>query len=367
MSKLKVGIVFGGKSVEHEVSLQSAKNIVDAIDKNKYEVVLIGIDKQGKWYVNDVSSYLINAEDPKLIQLSKSDVPVAFVPGQTTDQLINASSAQILEQLDVIFPIVHGTLGEDGSIQGLLRIANLPFVGPSVLSSAVCMDKDIAKQLLHLAGINVAKSMTFTRGEQSEINYNDALAYLKAPMFIKPANQGSSVGISKVSTEQEFTEAIELAFQYDHKLIIEETIIGREIECSVLGNEQPEASLPGEILPQTEYYSYESKYIDAEGAKLKAPASLSADMTKKVQAVSIQAFKALQCEGLARVDFFLTKDDQLYVNELNTLPGFTEISMYPKLWEVSGLAYTDLITRLIELAIERHKDDVMLKSSVWAE
>lgn len=365
MEKLKVGIVFGGKSVEHEVSLQSAKNIVDAIDKEKYEVFLIGIDKQGKWHLNDASSYLIHADDPELIELNKSNELMAFVPGSADLQFINVASAEALDGLDVIFPIVHGTLGEDGSMQGLMRLANVPFVGTDVLGSSICMDKDIAKQLLHVADINVAKGLTYRRVQRNEITYDKVVDYLKTPVFIKPANQGSSVGVSKVSTKEEFEAAIDLAFEYDHKLIIEETIVGREIECSVLGNENPKASLPGEILPQTEFYSYESKYIDDEGADLEAPANLSKELTKEVQDVSIKAFQALQCEGLARVDFFLTDDEKLYVNEINTLPGFTQISMYPKLWEVSGVAYSDLITRLIELAIERHEKDDLLKSSVW--
>ncbi|GGB47555.1 D-alanine--D-alanine ligase [Lentibacillus populi] len=367
MTKKKVGIIFGGKSAEHEVSLQSAKNIVEAIDKDKYDVMLIGIDKQGKWHLNDQSSYLLNAENPKLIQLNKSNENVAIVPGENDHQLINKASAQNLEQLDVVFPIVHGTLGEDGSLQGMLRIANLPFVGPSVLSSSICMDKEIAKRLLEAAGINVAKGFAFTRAKKDRIVYEDIVAHLGTPMFIKPANQGSSVGVSKVSTKEEFEVGIAAAFQYDHKVIIEESVVGREIECSVLGNDEPIASLPGEILPNTEFYSYESKYIDEKGAELAIPAELPGELVKNVQQVAVNAFTALQCEGLARVDFFLTETGDIYVNEVNTLPGFTRISMYPKLWEVSGISYPELIDRLIELAIERHENDRMLKSAVWGE
>ncbi|MEC5424582.1 D-alanine--D-alanine ligase [Virgibacillus sp. C22-A2] len=364
MAKKKVGIIFGGKSAEHEVSLQSAKNIVDAIDKNNYDVVLIGIDKEGKWHLNDQSSYLLHAEDPKLIQLNKSDDAIAIVPGEVNNQLIHATDALGLDQLDVVFPIVHGTLGEDGSLQGMMRLVNLPFVGPSVLGSAVCMDKDIAKRLLKGAGIKVAKGLTYTRAKKSKINFQEAVELLGTPMFIKPANQGSSVGVSKVSTEDEFHEAIESAFHYDHKVVIEETIVGREIECSVLGNADPIASKLGEILPRTEFYSYESKYIDEKGAELSIPADVSDEVTKKMQQVAIDAFETLQCEGLARVDFFLTKNGDIYVNEVNTLPGFTKISMYPKLWEISGISYSELINRLLELAIERHQADLSLKSSV---
>lgn len=367
MGKIKVGIIFGGKSAEHEVSLQSAKNIVDAIDKNKYDVVLVGIDKQGKWHINDQTSYLINEENPKLIQLNKSNENVAIVPGETNHQLINVSKEMSIDQLDVIFPIVHGTLGEDGSLQGMLRIANLPFVGTSVLGSAVCMDKDIAKRLLKEAGINVAKGLAFTRAKKKNIDFNDAKDKLGVPMFIKPANQGSSVGVSKVSTKEEFDEAIHVAFQYDHKVIVEENIVGREIEVAVLGNEHPKASVPGEILPQTEFYSYESKYIDESGAKLAIPADLPDEMVEKIQHAAVHTFEMLECEGLARVDFFLKENGEIYVNEVNTLPGFTRISMYPKLWEISGISYPELINKLIELAMERHELNGMLKSAVWDE
>lgn len=367
MAKIKVGIVFGGKSAEHEVSLQSAKNIVDAIDPSKYEVVLLGIDKLGKWHINDPSSYLLHTENPKLIQLNKSNQQVAVVPGETNGQLVNISSVNGLDQVDVIFPIVHGTLGEDGSIQGMLRLANLPFVGTDVLGSAVSMDKDFAKRLLQAAGIKVAKGMTFRKHRQKEVDFKKAEAELGLPMFIKPANQGSSVGVSKVRNEEEFYQGMQDAFQYDHKVLVEAAIVGREIECAVLGNEEPIASLPGEILPQTDFYSYESKYIDEKGAELAAPADLSPELTKKVQQAAINVFQTLECEGMARIDFFLQEDGQLVVNEVNTLPGFTKISMYPRLWDISGISYPNLIDRLITLAIERHERNNQLKNTVWQD
>ncbi|WP_163971492.1 D-alanine--D-alanine ligase [Oceanobacillus halotolerans] len=367
MGKTTVGIIFGGKSAEHEVSLQSAKNIVDAIDKQKYDVVLIGIDKEGKWHINDASSYLINEDNPKLIQLNKSNETVAVVPGETGHQLIYQSQQKVLEQLDVVFPIVHGTLGEDGSLQGMMRIANLPFVGTNVLGSAVCMDKDIAKRLLKAAGIKVAAGYAFSSSNQQQIDFDEIKKDIGVPLFIKPANQGSSVGVSKVSTKEEFDEAVEMAFQYDHKVIIEEGIVGREIECAVLGNEHPKASVPGEILPQTEFYSYESKYIDESGAKLEIPAELSDETVARIQDEAIRVFQTLECEGLARVDFFLTDKGDIYVNEVNTLPGFTRISMYPKLWEISGISYPDLIDNLIQLALDRHQKDATLKNAVWDE
>jgi len=364
MTKKKVGVVFGGKSAEHEVSLQSAKNIVDAIDQDKYDVMLIGIDKEGKWHLNDQSSYLLNAENPKLIQLNKSNEHIAIVPGDEDNQLIHASKSINLDQLDVVFPIVHGTLGEDGSLQGMFRVANLPYVGSNVLGSSLCMDKDVAKRLLNAAGINVAKGLVYKRNRKNEINYEKAVEALGTPLFIKPANQGSSVGVSKVYTHEEFNQGIESAFAFDHKIIIEESIDGREIECSVLGNDEPRASLLGEILPNTEFYSYESKYIDETGAELAIPAELTDEETKRMQEIAVKAFETLECGGLARVDFFLTKDGEIYVNEVNTLPGFTKISMYPKLWEISGISYPELINQLIELAIQRHNDDNDLKSSV---
>lgn len=362
--KKKVGIVFGGKSSEHEVSLQSAKNIVDAINLDKYEVYLLGIDKQGKWHVNDRSRYLINEEDPSLIALNKTGKGIAVVPGAEENQIIQTGSDINMDQLDVIFPIVHGTLGEDGSLQGMLRMANIPFVGSSVLGSAISMDKDIAKRLLRDAGLNVARGYSFRKAKQNQISYQDIAAELGTLLFIKPANQGSSVGVHKVETEEEFNHAIQDAFMYDHKVLVEEAVEGREIECSVLGNDHPIASVPGEILPTVEFYSYEAKYIDESGARLKIPAVLEKSMAEQIQAAAIQAFEALNCEGLARVDVFLKEDNTIIINEINTLPGFTKISMYPKLWEESGISYRELIEILIELAIERHQRDQQLKSSI---
>ncbi|CDO03996.1 D-alanine--D-alanine ligase A [Oceanobacillus picturae] len=365
MGKKKVGIIFGGKSAEHEVSLQSAKNIVDAINKELFDVVLVGIDKKGEWHINDASSYLLNEENPKLIELNKSNDAVAVVPGKGNGQLVKAGDATPLEQLDVIFPIVHGTLGEDGSLQGMLRMANLPYVGPNVLSSAVCMDKGIAKVVLQEAGVEVAKGFSFNRAKKDTISFEKIEEALGTPVFIKPANQGSSVGVTKATTKEEFIAGVEEAFQYDYKIIIEEMINGREIECAVLGNATPKASELGEILPQNDFYSYESKYIDEKGAELSIPAKLEEEKAAEIKTTAIQAFQALQCEGLARVDFFLTPEGKIIVNEVNTLPGFTKISMYPKLWEISGLEYTDLITTLIDLAMERYEEDQQLKSTVW--
>ncbi len=365
--KKRVGLLFGGKSAEHEVSLQSAKNVFEAIDKDKYDVVLIGIDKAGKWHLLDSSDFLLNAEDPKNISLKTTGEEVAFIPGDPVHQLVKRKGMEPIEKLDCIFPILHGTLGEDGSIQGLFRVADIPFVGPDVLGSAISMDKDVAKHLLQDAGLDVARAFTFTRTTKDEIDIAEIESELGLPLFIKPANQGSSVGVSKVESKEEFTKAVEEAFKYDHKILIEEAIQGREIECSVLGNEHPKASIPGEIIATNDFYSYEAKYIDEHGATLEIPAKLNEAQVEKIQDVAIRAFKALQCEGMARVDVFLTENDRVIVNEINTIPGFTKISMYPKLWEESGISYSDLIDRLIQLAIERHERDASLESSFELE
>jgi D-alanine-D-alanine ligase len=364
MAKQRVGIVFGGKSAEHEVSLQSAKNILEAIDKNKFEVVLLGIDKQGEWHLNDASGFLLNAENPKLIALNRSGENVALVPGSSSQQLITRQQAQPLSQVDVIFPIVHGTLGEDGSLQGLLRMANLPFVGSDVLGSAVSMDKDFTKRLLRDAGLNVAPWISVTQTQRANIDAQAVIARFGLPLFIKPANQGSSVGVSKVDSLETFDAALDLAFTFDRKVLIEQGIKGREIECAVLGNDVPEASPCGEVVVHDAFYSYDTKYISESGAQVVVPAAISDEASAAIRAVAISAFQALECFGMAREDVFLTDAGEIIVNEVNTLPGFTNISMYPKLWQAAGLSYSDLITRLIELAQQRHQCSSQLKSSV---
>ncbi|AIR84861.1 D-alanine--D-alanine ligase [Pantoea rwandensis] len=364
MAKQRVGIVFGGKSAEHEVSLQSAKNILEAIDKSKYEVVLLGIDKQGEWHLNDASGFLLNADNPALIALNRSGENVALVPGSASQQLITRQQAQPLSQLDVIFPIVHGTLGEDGSLQGLLRMANLPFVGSDVLGSAVSMDKDFTKRLLRDADLNVAPWISVTQAQRARLDAQAVVDQFGLPLFIKPANQGSSVGVSKVDHIDDLAAALDLAFTFDRKVLIEQGIKGREIECAVLGNDGPEASPCGEVVVHDAFYSYDTKYISADGAQVVVPAAISEEASEAIRAVAIRAFQALECFGMARVDVFLTESGEIVVNEVNTLPGFTNISMYPKLWQAAGLSYSDLITRLIELAQQRHQQSSQLKSSV---
>jgi len=358
--KINVAILFGGRSAEHEVSLQSAKNVVEAIDKKKYRPILIGIDKSGRWLLPNTSHFLLHQKNPKLIKLNKSSADqVALIP-KGEGQIVNLSRPSLKQKIDVVFPILHGPFGEDGTVQGLLKLANVPFVGAGVLGSALGMDKDAMKRLLRDAKIPTAKFLVFHDWEK--VNFDKIVNQLSLPFFIKPANLGSSVGVNKVKNKTDFSGAIQEAFKYDRKILVEEFCGGREIECSVLGNDKPIASIPGEVVVHHEFYSYEAKYIDEKGASLEIPAKLSKDLIKKIQQLAIKTFKILSCEGLGRVDFFLIKTGKVLVNEINTIPGFTSISMYPKLWEASGINYTELIDRLIQLAIERFNKEKKLKT-----
>jgi D-alanine-D-alanine ligase len=361
--KIRVAIIFGGKSAEHEISIISAKNVIDAIDKDKYEPVPIGIDKDGNWYLNEQSKFILESSNPKLAKINKADEKVSLVPINNSNELVSITNNKNIGKIDVAFPILHGTYGEDGSIQGLLRMANIPYVGADVLGSAVGMDKDVLKRLLRDAELPTPKFEVFNKANKKNASFRELAENLGSAMFIKPANLGSSVGISKINTEEEFKKAVDLAFKFDKKIIIEEAIKGREIECAVLGNDEPIASIPGEIVVKSEFYSYETKYLDEDAATLEIPAKLPNDIIQKIQICAVKTFKALCCEGMARVDFFLRNDTEILVNEINTIPGFTKISMYPKLWEASGITYTELIDRLIKLAIERFKREQELKTS----
>lgn len=352
--KIRVGIIFGGKSSEHEVSLQSAKSIIGALDKSKYVPVLIGIDKAGKWHLQSHGNYLLHASDPRLIKLNSADNGLSLVPGISEQQIVKIDEKGNVPKVDVVFPVLHGTYGEDGSMQGLLEIMDMPYVGAGVLGSAVGMDKDVMKRLLRDAGLPIAPFLVYSK--QDTVSYPAAAKKMGLPMFIKPANNGSSVGVSKVRSKGEFVIAISEAFRYDNKIIIEQFIDGREVEVSVLGNQHPRASIPGEIIPSHEFYSYEAKYIDEKGAAIGIPAKLPKSVTAKVQSLAVQAYQALCIEGMARVDMFVTKENKIVINELNTIPGFTKISMYPKLWEASGLPYPKLLDELIALAIAKHND-----------
>ena len=388
MEKIRVGILFGGRSGEHEVSLLSAASVLNAIDKDKYEVVPIGITKDGRWLTSEYAEYLLTgklvleprnlrAGDPETTSpaavLARGEAVVVppepvhrhtgLVPFQTDAGLMRRASDRAIN-VDVIFPVLHGTFGEDGTIQGLLELADIPYVGAGVLGSAAGMDKDIMKSLFSAAGIPIVKHVTILRSAwQKDPKKVQKLVESKLvyPVFVKPANLGSSVGISKAHNRKELGPAIEEAARFDRKIVIEQGVGGkkdkaREIECSVLGNDEPSASVPGEIVPGKEFYDYAAKYVD-EGSQLIIPAKLTKAETKKVQDLAVAAFQAVDCSGLARVDFLMDpKTRKIFLNEINTMPGFTAISMYPKLWAASGLAYADLIDRLIQLGIERHED-----------
>src|SRR5713101_4308891 len=394
MKKLRVGILFGGRSGEHEVSLLSAASVFNAIDKAKFEVVPIGITKDGRWLtaadaerllqgkgVNEASQTHLRAGDPEATPgatiLARGEAVIvppephrqsgSLTPFQTEAGLARRVSDRAIN-VDIIFPVLHGTFGEDGTIQGLLELADIPYVGAGVLGSAAGMDKDVMKSLFLAAGLPIVKHVTLLRSAwESEPKKVQKLveSKLKYPVFVKPANLGSSVGISKAHDRKELAPAIEEAAKFDRKIVIEEGVGGkkqkaREIECSVLGNDKPAASVAGEIVPGKEFYDYAAKYLD-EGSALIIPAKLSKAETKKVQQLAIGAFQAVDCSGLARVDFLMdpgspSKSRKIYVNEINTMPGFTAISMYPKLWAASGLSYPDLIARLIDLGLERHEE-----------
>lgn len=358
MNKTRVGILFGGKSAEHEVSVRSARNVYDALDKDKFEPVLIGIAPNGKWVHADPAKLLDGPADATDRLVTESEgADTALVP-ESGGVLSNSDS----QHVDVVFPILHGTYGEDGTIQGLLKLADVPFVGPDVLGSAVGMDKDVTKRLLMQADIDVAPYITVRRNDTVDVA--ETIEMLDLPLFVKPANLGSSVGVSKVSTADELQPAIDKALQYDNKVLVESAIVGREIECAVLGNENPRASAVGEVLPNRDFYSYEAKYLDENGASIIIPADVPENIVERIQNAAIEVFRTLECEGMTRVDIFLTADEKIIVNEVNTIPGFTSISMYPKLWEQSGIKYADLITELIDLAIERHERDKKLKTSL---
>jgi len=389
MKKVRVGVLFGGRSGEHEVSLLSAASVVNAIDKEKYEVVPIGITKDGRWLTAAAAEALLQGKphhESKHLRAGDPDAtpgaavlasgeavvvpPEPVHPASRTltpfqsDATALRRAADRAINVDVIFPVLHGTFGEDGTIQGLLELADIPYVGAGVLGSAAGMDKDIMKSLFRAAGLPIVKHVTILRSDwDADPKKTEKIIdrSLKYPVFVKPANLGSSVGISKARTKKELGPAIYEAAKFDRKIVIEQGVGGakqkaREIECSVLGNDRPQASVPGEIVPIKEFYDYAAKYLD-EGSELIIPAKLTKPETKKVQELAMRAFQAVDCAGLARVDFLMDpKTRKLFVNEINTMPGFTAISMYPKLWAATGLSYSDLIDRLIQLGIERHDD-----------
>lgn len=356
MSTQKIGLVFGGKSPEHEVSIVSARNIYNAIDKNKFEVTLIGISSSGKWFLENET----NLQDKNCI-VGKDGIQLAVVFGNEHKKLIRLDNQQFLDDLEAVFPITHGPNGEDGTLQGVFLQMDIPFVGPSVLGSAVAMDKDFTKRILRDAGIGHAKGITFYKHEINKISYTDTVKELGNIMFVKPCNMGSSVGVSRATNEAEFYDALKEAFKFDTKVLVEQAVIGRELECAVLGNELIETSTVGEIVMEKGFYDFENKYVN-DNAKIFIPApNISDKQLAKIQETARKAYQVLSLEGLSRVDVFLTENDEVIINEPNTLPGFTSISMYPKLWEHSGLKYADLIEKLIQLAISRHQTNKTLQ------
>lgn len=363
--KIRIGILFGGRSAEHEVSLVSAASIIKALDKNKYDIIPIGITQEGRW-VSSANALSLLKEKSGVANLPEH----LLVPDPRRRGLVgmqNDSSTNEVKPLDVIFPVLHGTYGEDGTIQGLFELADVAYVGAGVLGSAVGMDKVIQKQLLDDAGILITPFISFLMKEYEENEKRIIAAVekkLRYPCFVKPANTGSSVGISKAHNRRELSAAIRLASQYDRKILVEKSIEkAREIECSVLGNDEPIASVPGEIISSNEFYDYDAKYVDGKSTSV-IPAKFSKTVTKKIQQIAVAAFRVLDCAGMARVDFLVQRGgEKIYLNEINTIPGFTSISMYPKLWEASGLKYSELLDRLIQLALERHAEKRKLKTT----
>jgi D-alanine-D-alanine ligase len=374
--KIRVGVLFGGRSGEHEISLRSALTVMSAMDPDRYEIVPIGIDREGRWFLENNALKVLADATPDLRALSAGDTPVTLLPHNDSRALVSTPSQNGIAPtsagrnlggpLDVIFPVLHGTFGEDGTVQGSLELAGMPYVGAGVLGSAIGIDKDMQKRVLRDAGVPVVKYFPMIRADYDE---HPALAKkfareLGYPVFVKPNAMGSSIGIAKVKRPADLDAAVRDAFQYDRKILIEESCQGRELECAVLGNDRPEASTVGEIVVKHghEFYSYESKYVDERGSEIRIPADLPKKTIDTIRMLAIAAFKALSLRGMARVDFLARRDlKKIYVNEVNTIPGFTSISMYPKLWEASGLPLSKLIDRLVELALEEHRDRAGLK------
>jgi len=358
--KLRVGVLFGGRSGEHEVSLASASSIIRGLDPQKYEAVPIGITKEGHWLIGEGAQKML----PEVLRTGQR---VIMSADPTESALMPIDGSARGQKLDVIFPVIHGTFGEDGTMQGLLELAGLPFVGAGVLGSAIGMDKDIAKKLMQVAGIPVVPWIAVQRAdwERQPKEIRRAIEKkFKYPVFVKPATLGSSVGMTKVHSRAELGPALDLAAEFAMKIMVERAVSAREIEVSVLGNHDPRASIPGEIVPHREFYDYAAKYLE-EGTQLLIPAKLKKSEVKKVQTMAITAFRALELSGMARVDFFIEKrGGKIFLNEVNTIPGFTSISMYPKLWEANGIPFRELVSKLIDLALEQHREKARTKYQI---
>jgi D-alanine-D-alanine ligase len=364
--KIRVGVIFGGRSAEHEVSLESASNIMAALDPDRYEALPIGISKEGRWLIGAEAMPQLQAAanngaiSPAFLSAAQPAAVLGPSAGRALVEITPGGGANLGQQIDVFFPVLHGPYGEDGTVQGLLELADVPYVGAGVLGSALGMDKAAMKDVFAAKGLPVVPHIVVRRSDWRDdpalVLEAIAATGLEYPLFVKPANMGSSVGISKAHEAGELGASIEFAAQYDRRIIVEQGVDAQEVECAVLGNDEPEASLVGEIVPGNEFYDYNAKYID-DNSDLIIPARLDDDTAARVQELAVQAFQAVDCAGMARVDFFVERSTgEVYVNEINTIPGFTRISMYPKLWEASGLSYRELVEQLIELAIERHED-----------
>jgi len=379
--RLRVAVIYGGRSAEHEISLLSARFVVASLDRARFEPVLVGIDKNGRWSMQSEAALLASPADPKLVALDRAAPETSPAPWPSTTangpgwELVAASGALVATGaastaggayeardgagIDVVFPVLHGPMGEDGTVQGLLALAGVPHVGAGVLGSAVGMDKDVMKRLLRAEGIPLVAHRVVRIADWEharEAALDTVLRAIGFPAFVKPANLGSSVGVSKVTTRHEMAAGIDEAFRWDTKVIVEQGVSGvRELECAVIGNDAPIASRVGEIVVthRDGFYSYDAKYIDAEGSATRIPAEVAPPIEARIRELSLRTFRALECEGLARVDVFLSPSGEVYVNEINTLPGFTSISMFPKLWEASGVGAMDLVSKLIDLALER--------------
>lgn len=363
MSKKKVLILCGGRSAEHEVSLVSASNVVKALDPNKYEPWAIAIDRKGHWHRIPKTEDLHAAAKARAYPFPGRGSDTTLVSLEAGPTLVDLQNSKIITTVDVVFPVLHGPYGEDGTIQGWMKSVDVPVVGSGVLGSSAGMDKDVMKRLLLQAGLPVAPYVLLRRGDT--MTWSDVSKKLGTPVFVKSANMGSSIGVHKVTSAAEWTAALADSFSYDHKVIVEKFVEGTEVECAVLGNYPDiKASICGEIRPSHDFYSYEAKYLDAEGARLLIPAEIPPQVSEDVRALSLKVFTVLEAQGLARVDFFVSKHGTITVNEINTLPGFTSISMYPKMWEASGISYSELISTLLDLAQEQWKLDRSLRTEI---
>jgi len=359
--KRHVLVLVGGQSPEHEISLISGKSIAETLDPKKYLVSLVGIDRNGCWSLCDLQTLTTHANSMQELRTNKKNLLV--LPPGNTRQLCSTTGDVTLPPVDVVFPILHGSHGEDGTMQGLLRLANVPFVGSDVLGSAIGMDKDVMKRLLRDAGLPIAPFLCYGVRERAHIQFETLREKLDLPFFVKSANSGSSIGTIKVSNADTFNAALDEAFLYDDKIIIEQSIVGAEIECAVLGNTNKITSMPARVIPTHDFYSYEAKYLDPHGADFEVPAKLSAEITQRVRDLAIKVTEVLCCTGMARVDFFVTEKNEIFVNEINTIPGFTSVSLYPRMWAESGMSYAELLDQLIILAEEQHEQRQRLSAN----